>query len=70
MLTKAETIKIEPSLNPRGLIGGGLYVEYMTDDARLTIEIAKTAASLGARLCNHAEAVDFLYQNDRVVGVQ
>jgi glycerol-3-phosphate dehydrogenase len=70
MLGKEETLKIEPGLNPKGLVGGGLYVEYMTDDARLTIEIMKTARQQGALLVNYAQATDFIYNGGQVVGVQ
>lgn len=43
MLTRNETIEKEPLLKQEDLVGGGYYVEYRTDDARLTIEVAKKA---------------------------
>src|SRR5690606_13102248 len=36
MLSPEETLRLEPLLNREGLLGGGHYVEYRTDDARLT----------------------------------
>lgn len=37
-----------------GARGAYQYFDALTDDARLTIQVAKTAASLGARLANYA----------------
>jgi glycerol-3-phosphate dehydrogenase len=68
MLTKAETVRLEPLLKPEDLIGGGLYVEYRTDDARLTLEVAKTAAAQGALVVNYAHAEEFIYEDGKVTG--
>ncbi|WP_290587814.1 glycerol-3-phosphate dehydrogenase/oxidase [Alicyclobacillus sp.] len=68
MLSRAETLTAEPLLSPERLIGGGLYYEYRTDDARLTIEVVKTAAALGALCVNRAEAVALLYDAGRIRG--
>ncbi|MGB0522207.1 MAG: FAD-dependent oxidoreductase, partial [Flammeovirgaceae bacterium] len=48
MYTKEETLKSEPLLDEGYLEGGGYYAEYRTDDARLTIEVIKTANFMGA----------------------
>jgi glycerol-3-phosphate dehydrogenase len=56
MLTKENTLEKEPLLKKEGLIGGGVYVEYRTDDARLTIEVLKAANEFGANLCHYMEA--------------
>lgn len=68
MLTVDETINKEPLVKREGLKGGGYYVEYRTDDARLTIEVAKKAAEFGAKLMNYAKVVDFIYENGKVAG--
>jgi len=47
--------------------GGYRYLECQTDDARLTIEVARTAHASGALLANHAE-VEGLLGNGRVAG--
>ncbi|PTX61211.1 glycerol-3-phosphate dehydrogenase [Melghirimyces profundicolus] len=70
ILSREETLKKEPLLTERGLKGSGLYVEYRTDDARLTLEVMRTASSLGAKTVNYAEAVSFLYEGDRMVGAK
>lgn len=69
MLTPAKTLKEEPLLRKDDMVGGGLYAEYRTDDARLTIEIIKTAAQYGALSMNYARVEDFLYANGQIVGV-
>ena len=62
MLTAKETLEIEPLLKRDGLLGGGYYVEYRTDDARLTIEAMKKAAEKGALCLNYMKAEDFIYE--------
>ena len=69
MLTKEETLEIEPSLRPDILEGGGIYAEYRTDDARLTMEILKTATHFGAHVINYAEATEFIYTDNKISGV-
>lgn len=69
MLSKEETLKREPLLKQEGLKGGGLYVEYRTDDARLTIEVIKTAVSQGTLAVNYTQAKQFNYHNGKVMGV-
>lgn len=46
------------------LRGGVRYREYITDDARLTLETAMSAALHGARVANHAQADSFLQGAD------
>lgn len=50
MLSKKETLAKEPLVKKEGLKGGGYYVEYRTDDARLTIEVMKRAAEKAQKL--------------------
>lgn len=69
MLSKDDTLVREPLLPENTLKGSGLYAEYRTDDARLTIEIIKTAVQLGADAINYTKAVDFVYENGRITGV-
>ncbi|MFY0607837.1 MAG: glycerol-3-phosphate dehydrogenase/oxidase [Cyclobacteriaceae bacterium] len=70
ILEKEETLKLEPLLDEEVLEGGGLYAEYRTDDARLTIEIMKTAALMGAHVISYAEVTDFIYSQGQVAGVK
>lgn len=70
MLTSEETVKKEPLLKTKGLRGAGYYVEYRTDDARLTIEVIKKAAEKGAVCVNYVKAESFIYEQGRIVGVE
>ncbi len=70
MLDKDEALEKEPLLPNAILNGAGYYAEYRTDDARLTIEILKTAVQYDAKIINYTEAVDFLYKKKRVVGAK
>lgn len=68
MLEKEEVAALEPLLRTDILTGGGLYYEYRTDDARLTIEAVKTAVEHGAICLNYIEATDFIYKENGYVG--
>jgi len=71
MLTKSEAMEKEPLLQADGLKGAGYYVEYRTDDARLTIEVMKKAVQLGAEALNYAEVTRCLYNDSgAIIGVR
>jgi len=70
MLGKRSTLKEEPLLPPERIKGSGLYAEYRTDDARLTIELIKTAHHHGATCINYLEARGFKYDNGKVSGIE
>lgn len=67
MLSTGQTIEKEPLVKTKGLLGGGMYVEYRTDDARLTIEVAKAAIERGATLLNYIKAENFLYNEQQKI---
>ncbi|MFM8740381.1 MAG: glycerol-3-phosphate dehydrogenase/oxidase, partial [Cytophagales bacterium] len=69
MLTRQQTLRQEPLLKSDDVRGGALYAEYRTDDARLTIEIIKTACANGAKAINYCRVTDFLYLEGQVAGV-
>ena len=68
MLTKYATLKKEPLLRKDIVRGGAIYKEYRTDDARLVMEVVKTAAQFGALCLNYAEVKDFIYSQGIVAG--
>jgi len=68
MLTAKEALEKEPLIKERDLLGAGYYVEYRTDDARLTIETMKKAAEKGALCLNYMKAENFIYENEQVIG--
>ncbi|MFN7249393.1 MAG: glycerol-3-phosphate dehydrogenase/oxidase [Anaerobacillus sp.] len=70
MLNKQQTMDKEPLLRKDKLKGGGVYVEYKTDDARLTLEIMKEAVARGVLAVNYAKADEFIYENKKIVGVK
>lgn len=69
MLTRKQTLRVEPLLTNTDVKGGALYAEYRTDDARLTIEIAKTAVRHGAVMLNYVEVVDFIKEDHLITGL-
>lgn len=69
MLSKEETLRKEPLIKKQGLKGGGYYVEYRTDDARLTIEVLKAAVEKGTTALNYAKVEDLVSENGKLVGV-
>lgn len=68
MLSKYATLKKEPLLRDDIVKGGAIYKEYRTDDARLVMEVLKTAAQYGALCLNYAEVNDLLYEDGKVAG--
>lgn len=69
VLSKEQTIAAEPLLRKDNLLGGILFYEYRTDDARLTIEIMKEAVDRGAVVLNYMKATSFSYTNEKISGV-
>lgn len=67
MLSPKEALTKEPLLTKESLKGGGYYVEYRTDDARLTIEVLKKAVELGAVCLNYTKVEEFIYDHKKVV---
>jgi glycerol-3-phosphate dehydrogenase len=70
MFKPDEAVKREPLLNSKNLKGAGYYVEYKTDDARLTIEVMKKAVEKGALAINYMKVTDLIYENKKVTGVE
>lgn len=69
MLSKEETLEKEPLLNHDILKGGGMYVEYRSDDARLTIEVMKSAVERGALCVNYVSFESFTHDaSDKIAG--
>lgn len=56
-LAPAGVLAREPALRTDDLVGGAVYYDAATDDARLTLTNALAARAAGARVVNHAEAI-------------
>jgi glycerol-3-phosphate dehydrogenase len=55
-----------PGLRPEGLYGGAEYFDAQMDDARLCLEVLRTAALHGAIVANYVEAIAFERDGVRV----
>src|SRR5699024_1792462 len=69
MLNKQQTLN-KVSFLSKKIKGGGYYVEYRTDDARLTLEVMKKAIEQGVKAINYVKANEFIYEYVEVRGVQ
>jgi glycerol-3-phosphate dehydrogenase len=58
----------EPSLKREELVGGAIYYDAATDDARLTLANVIAAEEAGAVALNHATAIRMVREGDRIVG--
>jgi len=68
-LSKEETLRLAPTLDPEGLKGGVLYHDGQFDDARLAISIAQTAVQQGAVVLNYFPVAGLLKMHNKVCGV-
>lgn len=58
----------EPHLVSEGLTGAIVYPEYQTDDARLTLGNARSAAEAGAVVVTYAAVEEILVENGKACG--
>ena len=70
MIDKEQTLKLEPLLPQDILEGAGYYAEYRTDDARLTIEVLKTAVKNSAKALNYCVATQFIKNEKKLIGLK
>ncbi len=68
-LSRDETLKKIPTLEPDGLRGGVIYYDGQFDDARLAVTLAKTADNLGACILNYVKVVSLIKSNGLISGV-
>lgn len=68
-LSREETLKAIPTLEPKGLRGGAIYYDGQFDDARLAICLAQTAADHGAVLLNYVKVTGLIKKNGICSGV-
>ena len=69
ILSIQETLDKEPLIKNKDLQGAGYYVEYRTDDARLTIEVIKAAVHEGAVCVNYVKVEKLIYnESNKVCG--
>jgi glycerol-3-phosphate dehydrogenase len=69
-LSKRGAHDLMPSLRDDALIGAIRYYDAQVDDARHTMEIARTAAAYGAATTISTRVIDLLREGERVVGAK
>jgi len=69
LLSKANTLKHLPTVETKGLRGGVIYHDGQFDDARLTINMAQTAAEQGATTLNYMQVNSLIKDGDHIRGV-
>ncbi|NND71633.1 MAG: glycerol-3-phosphate dehydrogenase/oxidase [Rhodothermales bacterium] len=68
-LSREETLARLPTIESDGLRGGVVYFDAQFDDARLALNMAQTAAGLGATVANYVRVIGMTKTNSVVRGV-
>src|SRR5690349_8676119 len=69
-LSPRKTLERESSLRPDGLTGSAVYYDASTDDSRLTVATAMSAAGSGAVVVNHVRALRVIREGSRAIGAE
>ncbi len=69
-LTRAGALRLAPALRRDSLVGGVHYYDAITDDARHTMTVARTAAQYSAVVRSSTQVIGFLREADRICGVR
>jgi glycerol-3-phosphate dehydrogenase len=70
-LGRSELLELYPDLDDPTMTGGAVFDDgQMYSPPRLVLAFVKSAVNAGAVACNYVEAVDFLWNGDRVCGVK
>jgi len=67
LLTKEEVLEINPHLTQENLLGGGVYLDFKNNDARLVIENIKKAHEDGAHMVSKTKVVGFIYDEEQQI---
>ena len=69
--SKDELLEVIPQIRTRDLKGGIEYVEFQTNDSRLTIEVIKTGVEEGGVAVNRVKVIGFIRNSEqKVIGVK
>ena len=68
-LRRSRVVELCPGLPEDRIAGGYLYYDASADDARLTLDVARTAAAYGALVVNHCPVTTIDVTNGQVSGV-
>jgi len=69
LLSRNETLKQLPTLEPEGLKGGVLYYDGQFDDSRLAVNLAQTAVDHGATILNYMKVISLKKTSGVISGV-
>ncbi len=69
-LAQKELLEAAPALSPQFVSGGLRFHDCITDDARLVLEVIKSACNEGAHAINYLEVVGFTQESGLIKGVQ
>ena len=69
-LPPQKTIKEAPSVKKANLKGSVKYYDGRFNDARMVIALLKSAQRLGAKLKNHTEFKEFIFENGKITGIK
>lgn len=70
LLSADEVKERQPNLLQDNLLGGGAYLDFNNNDARLVIENIKQAQTDGAVLASRLKVVSLTYQDQQISGVE
>ena len=70
LLSKDDTLRLNPLISPAGVTGGALWYDYqMQSTDRVTLSFLLSAIDAGAAAANYVQARRFLQEHGRVIGV-
>ncbi|UQS82533.1 type 1 glycerol-3-phosphate oxidase [Bombilactobacillus folatiphilus] len=69
VLSRQEVLQHDPNLKTKGLVGGGLYLDFGNNDSRLVIENIKEAVDLGALAVSNLKVLKVTHNGEVVDGV-
>ena len=69
MVSRRGALDLVPILDSKNLRGGVLYTDGQFDDSRLAIQLAQTAANVGAAVCNYLPVREIAHHEGRAHGV-
>ncbi|MEA3148761.1 MAG: glycerol-3-phosphate dehydrogenase [Verrucomicrobiota bacterium] len=67
-LSREETLKRIPTLQPNGLQSGVSYYDGQFDDSRLAVNLAQTIFDLGGAAINYAQVTSLIKEDELVAG--
>lgn len=70
VLSKEETVNLIPTVELDKLVGGVIYHDGQFDDSRLAVNLAQTAAELGASMVNYCRCTGLVKEKGAVAGVE